>query len=319
MSDFEDTDPPEEEEGGSGAPAWMATFADLMSLLMCFFVLLLSFSEIEAKKYKQVAGSMEKAFGVQREVKTMEIPKGTSIIATEFSPGKPTRQVVNLSMQQETTNQYKQNLDFTDSGMKGMESDGGAAALVDSESEQAETVEINQEVLYAAQLLAQALGQEIDSGMIEVVSLPDRVLLRVRERGSFESGSATIRQSFYPILARLTQTLNKTSGDIVVEGHTDNVPISTYQYPSNWELSAARAAAFVHFMTKQGETAPERLEIRAHGETKPLAPNDSRRNRARNRRVEIALVMKPNSVDQTSKKLIGSTPEPNRLRNAQEG
>ncbi|MFT6438202.1 MAG: chemotaxis protein MotB, partial [Candidatus Azotimanducaceae bacterium] len=78
-----------EEEQSPGIPAWMATFADLMSLLMCFFVLLLSFSEMDVEKYKQVAGSMKNAFGVQSQVKVMDIPKGTSIIAQEFSPGKP--------------------------------------------------------------------------------------------------------------------------------------------------------------------------------------------------------------------------------------
>ena len=69
------------DDGALPIPAWVVTFGDMMSLLMCFFVLLLSFSEIEQKKYKQVAGSMEKAFGVQREIPTKEMPKGTSIIA----------------------------------------------------------------------------------------------------------------------------------------------------------------------------------------------------------------------------------------------
>ena len=73
----------------AGAPAWIMTFADLMSLLMCFFVLLLAFSEMDALKFKQLAGSMKMAFGVQRDVKAKEIPKGTSVIAKEFSPGKP--------------------------------------------------------------------------------------------------------------------------------------------------------------------------------------------------------------------------------------
>ena len=76
-------------EADEGAPAWVMTFADLMSLLMCFFVLLLAFSEMDALKFKQIAGSMKVAFGVQREIKAKEIPKGTSIVAKEFSPGKP--------------------------------------------------------------------------------------------------------------------------------------------------------------------------------------------------------------------------------------
>ena len=72
-----------------GLPAWMGTFADLMSLLMCFFVLLLSFSEMDVLKFKQIAGSMKFAFGVQNKIEVKDIPKGTSVIAMEFRPGKP--------------------------------------------------------------------------------------------------------------------------------------------------------------------------------------------------------------------------------------
>ena len=78
-----------------GLPAWMGTFADLMSLLMCFFVLLLSFSEMDAMKFKRLAGSMAQAFGVQNKLNVTDIPKGTSIIAQEFSPGRPETTPIN--------------------------------------------------------------------------------------------------------------------------------------------------------------------------------------------------------------------------------
>ncbi|MEM7561516.1 MAG: flagellar motor protein MotB [Pseudomonadota bacterium] len=86
MSEEECNCPPCEE----GLPPWLATFADMMALLMCFFVLLLSFAEMDVLKYKQVAGALKTAFGVQRIVKATEIPKGTSVIAKQYSPGKPT-------------------------------------------------------------------------------------------------------------------------------------------------------------------------------------------------------------------------------------
>ena len=92
-------------------PPWLATFADLMSLLMCFFVLLLAFSEMDVLKFKQLAGSMKEAFGVQRDIKTKVIPKGTSIIAKEFSPGRPTPTALKV-MRQHTTDDRKNNLDF---------------------------------------------------------------------------------------------------------------------------------------------------------------------------------------------------------------
>ena len=85
-----------------GLPDWLATFADLMSLLMCFFVLLLSFSVIDAQKYKQIAGSMRMAFGVQRDVEVQEPPKGVSIIAQEFSPSMSEPTPLNVVQQQTT-------------------------------------------------------------------------------------------------------------------------------------------------------------------------------------------------------------------------
>ena len=106
--------PPEDK----GAPRWVVTFGDLMSLLMCFFVLLLSFAELDVLKYKQIAGAMKLAFGVQRDVKAMEIPKGTSVIAQQYSPGKPTKVTPLEIMREKTTDDTKTNLDFADTEKK---------------------------------------------------------------------------------------------------------------------------------------------------------------------------------------------------------
>jgi chemotaxis protein MotB len=94
-------DLPEEEK--PGIPGWVVTFADLMSLLMCFFVLLLSFSEIDAQKFKQIAGELSKAFGVQREVPALEIPQGTSPIFDKFSPAPPEPTLLEQVKQTTTT------------------------------------------------------------------------------------------------------------------------------------------------------------------------------------------------------------------------
>lgn len=94
-----------------GLPAWMGTFADLMSLLMCFFVLLLSFSEMDVLKFKQIAGSMKFAFGVQNKIEVKDIPKGTSIIAQEFRLGKPEPMPIEV-IQQQTMEMTQQMLEF---------------------------------------------------------------------------------------------------------------------------------------------------------------------------------------------------------------
>ncbi len=112
-----------------GAPAWLATFADLMSLLMCFFVLLLSFSEMDVLKFKQIAGSMKYAFGVQNMIEVKDIPKGTSVIAQEFSPGKPEPTPIEV-IRQNTIDMTEVKLDFQD---------GDAARVGGDENSKTET------------------------------------------------------------------------------------------------------------------------------------------------------------------------------------
>ncbi len=250
----------QKEDCPGGAPAWVMTFADLMSLLMCFFVLLLSFSEMDVQKFKQIAGSMKYAFGVQRIVEAKDIPKGTSVIAQEFSPGKPTPTTLQV-VQQETTDDTRENVETMQ----------GTSARI-------------QEM---ADAIREALKDEVDQGLLEVDTEANEVMIRIREKGSFPSGSAVINKSFLPILRRIAEVLKKTDGEIVVAGHTDNVPISTPTYPSNWVLSAARAANVVHYFSKIDPELSRRMQIRAYADTRPKVPNDTPQHRAQNRRVEI--------------------------------
>ena len=281
-----------EEDSGGGLPGWVMTFADLMSLLMCFFVLLLSFSEMDAAKFKELAGSMQNAFGVQAQVRVMEMPKGTSIIAREFSPGKPVPTSI-PRLEQITTEETKQNLDFTDSDEKGQSGEGGykneaqhiAMSLKQAQEKIDEVVKGQLEEL--AKAIREALQQDVDAGLIEIITQHNEILIRIREQGSFPSASAQVQKTFYPIMDRLAGVLEKVDGQIVVAGHTDNLPIRTRQYPSNWILSAARAATVVHYMTTTGKVPHDRIEIRAHAESQPIVDNNNLANRAKNRRVEV--------------------------------
>ena len=378
------SDKPKKQEEGGGSPAWMATFADLMSLLMCFFVLLLSFSEMDLQKYKQVSGSMKEAFGVQRDVKTMEMPKGTSIIAQEFTPGRPSPTVLKI-VRQDSIDESKQTLSFTDSmtekkdaedadeGETGQRAnmvpiqkqtgsdlakesmDGGndreimeettVRDIIESEGAMAELakfieeskmhqmdkmtkeeleklieaiqallkkqeVEISaaesEKLLKAlqaaaqqkleeqtkadAEMLAQALKKEIQKGMIQVESEGKKILVRIREKGSFPSGSATFKPDFLPVLAKLRKTLARMTGKILVAGHTDNIPIKTKRFRSNWELSSSRSVSVVHELLADDNIKPERFLIEGYGESQPIATNDTWENRALNRRVELTIV-----------------------------
>jgi len=267
-----------------GLPPWLATFADLMALLMCFFVLLLSFSEIDVLKYKQVAGALKLAFGVQREVSAAEIPKGTSVIAKQYSPGKPTEVTPLEIMREATTDDTKTNLDFTDSDTR---LDKSMSA---SEIEELARQQARKDAQEEAEELRKELASAIGEGLLEVEAFNDRVLIRIRERGSFGSGKSDLKPAFLPVLRLIAGVLNQRDGHFVIAGHTDDIPIETRQFRSNWDLSAARAASVVHYFIREGDIDPERMEIRALADNEPLVPNDSWENRGKNRRVEISVL-----------------------------
>jgi chemotaxis protein MotB len=274
-----------------GLPGYMGTFADLMSLLMSFFVLLLSFSEMDVLKYKQIAGSMKNAFGVQNTIKVKDIPKGTSVIAQEFAPGKPEPTIIE-TIQQKTDDITQQSLDFeTAEEEPESQSDNGEAGAGDIKLQGMEISRApNAASEELAKQLAQALREELNSGQVELEAHGRIVIIRIREKGSFPSGSARLRPQFKPVIAKIRDILAQTHGEIRVAGHTDDIPIRTPLYPSNWELSGARAASVVRELLQGGKLDKKRFSIYGLADTRPLVANDSPDNRARNRRVEIMIV-----------------------------
>ena len=262
-----------------GLPAYMGTFADLMSLLMCFFVLLLSFAEMDALKYKMVVKSLDNAFGVQREVAANEIPKGTSIIAQQFSPGDP-RPTPLKEVRQDT-------IDETRDALK---------VKLDAEDVAKEQAK---EIAEEAEKFKEALEGEIEEGLIDVETQLNRIVIRIREKGSFPSGDARLNKAFLPIIGKIQTVLVKTNGQIAVAGHTDNIPINTPRYRSNWELSTSRATSVVHELLKSGEMLPGRFVLEGYADTQPLITNDTAENRARNRRVEIIVLKSTEKAEVT--------------------
>lgn len=279
MIEFED-----EDEVKPGAPPWMATFADLMSLLMTFFVLLLSFSEMDVQKYKQIAGSMKMAFGVQQQVKVEDIPKGTSIIAQEFSPGKPDPSPVD-TIQQVTADTTRPSLDVgTPDGPPRELSDLEAQEMVEQKIEA-----LLQETRADAERLTEILQEEVETGKVDIETDGRSIIVRIRENGSFPSGSATLNTEFLPVMARLRDALIEIPGKIAVEGHTDDVPISGGQFRSNWDLSASRALSVTHELRRDGLLPDRRIMVVGYADTKPFTFNDNPAGRALNRRVELVI------------------------------
>lgn len=263
-------DLPEEEK--PGIPAWVMTFADLMSLLMCFFVLLLSFSEIDAMKFKQVAGELSKAFGVQRDIEALDIPMGTSPIFDNFSPGKPEPTPVD-SVRQQTSEQAPQLETFT--------------SMSESDIErQVETV-TREQIEVSMSELQQVLENELTQGHLQLEHDRKRIVIRIEEKGSFASGSAEMTTVFADLLERIAGVLAQLPGEITIEGHTDDIPINTARFRSNWDLSAARASSVANALLMGTEVSSGRLKVQGYAETRPRASNEWPETRALNRRVEI--------------------------------
>ncbi|MBL4622859.1 MAG: flagellar motor protein MotB [Immundisolibacteraceae bacterium] len=301
----------EEVKCPAGIPAWVMTFADLMTLLMCFFVLLLSFSEMDQSKYKKIAGSMQFAFGVQREIKTKDPPKGTSIIAKEFSPGKPTQTLLK-TVRQHTIDMSRNTLEFTDSDSRKSEKydNIGSELVTSTDDETANDTKDpdsgadgedsgQQDAAEGLESIVQELLEEVREGLIELDFNDGRVIIRIREQGSFVSGGAEVSPSFVPVLDRIGAILERLEGEITISGHTDSIPSQGGRFRSNWDLSALRSASVAHELLAASAITPQRLLVVGRADTVPLMSNDTIAGRSRNRRVEI-------SIDLNADPMLGS-------------
>jgi chemotaxis protein MotB len=292
-------------------PPWLATFADLMSLLMCFFVLLLSFATVDAVRFKKMAESMKDAFGVQREIPAPEIVRGISVIKQEWSPTVAEQSVI-AEIRQETTDDEREHLELHDGESASASQpeaepdrpveptpsvddearDGPAAEQLAAEQQAAlaaSRARLEQELAEQFADLEDALKVEVEQGMVTLERRETNIIVRIHEKGSFASGSARLDEGAHEVMARIAGVLASKPGQITVTGHTDNIPISTGRFRSNWELSSARAVTVLHSLLRNKDIAEERVVVQGVADTRPVVPNDSAGHRAKNRRVELIL------------------------------
>ncbi|MDB2654523.1 OmpA family protein [Luminiphilus sp.] len=353
----------------SGAPAWMATFADMATLLMAFFVLLLSFAETEVPKFKQVAGSLKQAFGIEKIVPKVTIPMARSLMAEDFTPAVAERSVQDVKEQRsdfvrgdfiekkteegEFSEALQSDFEMVQEALEQELNKGLADVRVEDGEIKVTLIEqsmgggeaasggsgkgayLPQEVLDAVakisdletQLESQVgvhladkatgnasgasasrssrsstqrsgvskydrlradLSAEIAAGLAEVEKDGDKIIVRLASQGSFASGSADLRQTFAPTLTRLGNSLSAYPGSVMVEGHTDNVPVAfSERFKSNWDLSAGRAASIADFLLSGTALAAGSVQVAGFADTKPIASNESSVGRSRNRRIEV--------------------------------
>jgi chemotaxis protein MotB len=252
--------------------AWAIPYGDLITLLLAFFVVMYAISSVNEGKYRVLSDSMVAAFrGAPRTMKPVQVGEKQvgsgadiemTIVQQAMLEGQP-RSLLRAPV--------------------GNPTEAAALAL----RRMAEEVEI-------------ALGALVDANLIAVRRNATSVEVEIRTDILFPSGSAALSPGALPVLDEVAATLKNLPNPIRVEGHTDNVPIrGGSPYPSNWELSAARAASVVHLFTEQG-LAPDRLAVVAYGEHRPAQTNDTPEGRNANRRVLIVVLGTEAAVPPTS-------------------
>ena len=248
-------------------PDWIVTFADLATLLLTFFILLLSFAEMDVEKYRAMANSMALAFG-------------SGNVVADGVGGSPLTLIESDTVSlPEPTDSLELEPQFIDERTEGEAPTQVPAGVIDLASQ-----------------LIQALEPEVASGALSVNYDERQVVIRFSEDATFRSGEAEIKPEMIPIIERVVKVLAHCTGDVLVSGHTDDRPIASSRYRSNWDLSAARAVSVVHELVMTRQVPAERVIAAGRAETNPLVPNDTPEHRARNRRVEIA-IRNPSCVD----------------------
>lgn len=259
------------QEGGGG---WIVTFADLMSLLLTFFILLLSFSKMDLHKYEMMAQSLAQSFGpsfLQGSGKA-----GGEIIFAEEPPPPPPPAEDMSDLEQEFE-------EFEDqSGEEELE-------MLERSDGESDVLSIDPSIEQLTETLVEELETEIVSNALNVSFDSEKVVVRFSEDATFTSGSEVIKYDMFPILEKIETVLASCRGEIVVSGYTDDLPVTGSRFRSNWDLSAARAVSVVHQLIFNNKIDANRVIAAGRAETNPLAPNDSAENRAKNRRVEISI------------------------------
>lgn len=246
------------DEGEGGMERWLITYADLITLLLIFFILMYTMSQVNAQKYSAVANSLSMVLTGQ-SMSVLDTP-GPSLIEGLSGQDIPQNQD---SFEQAQLDEVKQ---LVEEFILAKDQEAGYGATSSQ----------------AIKLSEQVIVYEQERGL--VISFKDALL--------FSSGSDQLTAPARDIIVELGRALAALPNYIRVEGHTDNLPINTYRFASNWELSVLRAATVVHVLSEAAYIPPDRLAIIGYGEYRPLVPNESDAFRAMNRRVDIVILKK---------------------------
>lgn len=262
---------------------WVISYADFITLLFAFFVVMYSISSVNEGKYKVLSDSLVSVFNAQP--KTFDpVPVGN------LEQTKSNDQLIQLPV----PGTYPSKEDYKYS-VEGLFDDVENRAARQGENQDDEVDRLSK----ITEQLAMRLQQQMDSDEVEIRGNDEWIEVNIKASVLYQSGSADLSTAARDVLAKVSGVLEGKTNPVHVEGYTDNEPIETRRFPSNWELSAARAASVVRFFEQQG-LDPERMAAVGYGEHHPVASNETEDGRSRNRRIALVISRNEPSEDKAA-------------------
>lgn len=248
---------------------WLVSYSDFLTLLLALFVVMYAISQVNEGKYKVVAGSLVTAFGNQPN--QLNRPSITTVTPDSLPMRNPVKRPIDGS---------------SGDSMGDYLIAKKARRIAEAQRRQQEKMEI------VARDVMAAFAPLLRNGQVRVIQSDLGVRVEIDASLLFAPGEATLQKESSRVLESVAQVLKNTDHAIQVEGHTDNIPIVTEKFPSNWELSAVRASSVVRLLIANGLEAT-RLAAMGYGENRPLESNDSEEGRKQNRRVTVMILSAP--------------------------
>lgn len=271
-----------QEDPPAGSPAWMATFSDLMNLLLCFFVLLFSMSTVDEEKYNQLVASMSSAFSI--------LNGGATAIGEGILISNGVSQLNQLDKYINSTGNTAEDVEDSD---EFNEFDPSGEISEEQKFEQmleeieSHNLKVNEEL---AEIIEEAVKESGMTEQIEVNFTNQYVMLSLKGALLFDSGQDEIKSDASQVLDRVGVILERYAGGVIeIEGHTDSVPIHSSKFANNNELSSARALSVFDYLIEHTTLNPADIKHAGRGEYVPIADNSTAEGRAKNRRVEIRI------------------------------
>ncbi len=252
---------------------WLVSYADFITLLFAFFVVMYSISQVNDSKYRVLSDTFIEAFNQPTDSQTNAEP------SEQLNPSNDVITPIDMGKTAQTTLEQQEAPSIISDVGEVANAISSVATAVDPSTKSDELSQISD-------LVTEKFSQLIDDQMVQVSSNELWLQIELKDSILFSSGSAETSEQAQKIFDEIAAILKGYSNPVQVEGFTDNIPINSAKYPTNWELSSARASAIVKYLTTKG-VAPERLSAVGYGEYQPVASNETDVGRAQNRRVAI--------------------------------